>query len=93
VETFLRETFLQKTRDDWVEWLAKLDVCFGAVKTLPEALQDEQLLARGMVHTDEFGRRHLASPIRFEAEPARINYHEPELDANRAELLQRPPRA
>jgi crotonobetainyl-CoA:carnitine CoA-transferase CaiB-like acyl-CoA transferase len=93
VETFLRETFLQKTRAEWVEWLAKLDVCFGSLNTLPEALEDEQLLARGMVHTDEFGRRHLASPIRFAAEPAQINYCEPALDANRAEILQRPPPA
>jgi crotonobetainyl-CoA:carnitine CoA-transferase CaiB-like acyl-CoA transferase len=87
VESFLRETFLQRTRDDWVEWLGKLDVCFGSLKTLPEALRDEQLLARGMVQEDALGRRHLASPIRFSAEPAQIDYREPDLDANRAEIL------
>jgi len=87
VESFLRETFLQKTRDDWVEWLGKLDVCFGSLKTLPEALRDEQLLARGMVQKDALGRRHLASPIRFSAEPAQIDYREPDLDANRSEIL------
>jgi crotonobetainyl-CoA:carnitine CoA-transferase CaiB-like acyl-CoA transferase len=87
VESFLRETFLQKTRNDWVEWLMKLDVCFGALKTLPEALEDEQLLARGMVQKDRLGRRHLASPIRFDSEPAQIDYREPALDADRAEIL------
>jgi crotonobetainyl-CoA:carnitine CoA-transferase CaiB-like acyl-CoA transferase len=48
----------------------------------------EQLLARGMVQKDGLGRRHLASPIRFDAEPAQIDYREPALDANRAEILQ-----
>jgi crotonobetainyl-CoA:carnitine CoA-transferase CaiB-like acyl-CoA transferase len=87
VEAFLRQTFRQKTRDEWVEWLSRLDVCFGALNTLPEALQDEHLNARGMVLTDALGRRHLGAPIRFLAEPARPNLQEPALGAHGEELL------
>ena len=87
VEEFLRGIFLQKTRDEWVAWLSQLDVCFGALNTLPEALQDEHLNARGMVLTDALGRRHLGSPIRFRAEPARLNLQEPALGAHGEELL------
>ena len=87
VEAFLRDTFLQKTRDEWVAWLSQLDVCFGALNTLPEALEDENLKARGMVLTDALGRRHLGSPIRFRSEPARLNLQEPALGAHGEELL------
>ena len=68
-------------------WLSTLDVCFGEVKTLPEALRDENLLARGMVLTDESGRRHIGTPIRFRDEPGRPVLREPALDAHGAELL------
>jgi crotonobetainyl-CoA:carnitine CoA-transferase CaiB-like acyl-CoA transferase len=49
------------------------------VKTLPEALNDPNALARGMVVEDSSGRRHLAPPVRFADEPARPSYHEPRL--------------
>ena len=91
VEAFLRATFLQKTRDQWVAWLSGTDVCFGAVNTLPEALDDAHLNARGMILTDALGRRHLASPIRFAAEPAQPDLKEPALGEHGGELLERPP--
>jgi crotonobetainyl-CoA:carnitine CoA-transferase CaiB-like acyl-CoA transferase len=79
---FLRETFAGKTLDEWDAWLSRLDVCYGPLKTLPEALEDPQVLARGMVVKDELGRRHLASAIRFREEPAQLNLSEPELGAH-----------
>lgn len=84
LRTFLRETFSAKTRDEWDEWLAGLDVCYAPLKTLPEALEDPQLVARGMLLKDALGRSHLASPIRFRDEPARLNLSEPELGAHDA---------
>ncbi len=81
---FLRETFASRTRDEWDAWLAGLDVCYAPLKTLPEALEDPQLLARGMLLKDAQGRRHLASAIRFRDEPAQLNLSEPELGAHEA---------
>ena len=89
LEAFLRATFLTKTRAEWIEWLGRIDVCFGEVNTLPEALRDANLLARGMVLTDESGRRHLGAPIHFRAEPAQPDLREPALDAHGDELRAR----
>ena len=74
--------FGQRTLAEAVEFLAKLDVCYGEVKTLPEALRDPNALARGMVVEDPAGRRHLAPPVRFADEPARPNYQEPKLGSD-----------
>jgi crotonobetainyl-CoA:carnitine CoA-transferase CaiB-like acyl-CoA transferase len=86
VMDFLERTFRQATRVQWEERLAALDVCFGAVNTLPEALRDPQVLARGMVLRDEAGRPHIASPIRFLDEPAAPRLQPPALDQDRALL-------
>jgi crotonobetainyl-CoA:carnitine CoA-transferase CaiB-like acyl-CoA transferase len=86
VIAFLRETFSARTGDEWDAWLSRLDVCYGAVKTLPEALEDPQLLARGMIVKDAHGRRHLASAIRFRDEPAQPDLNEPELGAHNGSL-------
>jgi crotonobetainyl-CoA:carnitine CoA-transferase CaiB-like acyl-CoA transferase len=83
---FLQETFSAKTRDEWEQWLARLDLCYGAVKTLPEALEDPQLVAREMIVKDALGRRHLASAIRFREEPAQLSLIEPELGAHQGSL-------
>jgi len=87
---FLRETILTRTRTEWDAWLRELDVCYGVLNTLPEALSDPQLLARGMLVRDELGRRHLASPLRFSEEPARLNLHEPRLGEHNVELVGAP---
>ena len=90
VIAYLQEIFLQKTRDEWVAWPQGLDVCFGPVNTLPEALADPNLRARGMLLTDAAGRRHLAPPVRFAAEPAAPNLAEPALGQHTGEITGRP---
>jgi crotonobetainyl-CoA:carnitine CoA-transferase CaiB-like acyl-CoA transferase len=87
---FLRGVFREKSLEHWVEWFRPLDVCFAPVNTLPEAFEDAQLLARGMVLTDETGRRHIAPPIRFLHEPARLNLKEPAMGEHSDELLPGP---
>ncbi len=77
---FLTDTFLQKTRDEWTAILNTLDVCFGPVRTLPEALQDEHFARRAMVGTDAQGCSWIGSPIHFSDEPAVLNPTPPELD-------------
>jgi len=60
-------------------WLSGMDVCFGAVRTLPEAFADAHLTARGMLLRDADGRPHIGTPIRFLREPARIDLTAPTL--------------
>src|SRR4029453_966024 len=43
VMAFLEATFTQKTLAHWMTWLAALDICYGPVNTLPEAIADQNL--------------------------------------------------
>jgi crotonobetainyl-CoA:carnitine CoA-transferase CaiB-like acyl-CoA transferase len=84
---FLRETFRERSLAEWMTMLAGLDVCFGPVNTLPEALEDPNVRARGMLVTDESGRRHLAPAIRFRHEPAAPKLRAPQLGEHTVEVL------
>ena len=79
VVAFFTGMFREKPLAHWNEFLSNLDVCFGPVQTFPEMLADPQLKARGMVVTDNNGRKHIASAIRFRNEPAEIDLHIPAL--------------
>jgi crotonobetainyl-CoA:carnitine CoA-transferase CaiB-like acyl-CoA transferase len=67
---FFVATFASRTLADWLGFLADLDVCYGPVNTLPEALADANVASRGMVRIDANGTRHLGPPILFLDEPA-----------------------
>jgi alpha-methylacyl-CoA racemase len=43
----VRSVFLTRDRDDWTERLAPADTCVAPVLTVPEAIADEQFVARG----------------------------------------------
>jgi crotonobetainyl-CoA:carnitine CoA-transferase CaiB-like acyl-CoA transferase len=87
VIAFLRDVFGQKTLQEAVAWLSKLDVCFGPVNTLPEAFEDANVKARGMVLVDGLGRRHIAPAIHFADEPAAPSLREPSLGQHTEEIL------
>jgi crotonobetainyl-CoA:carnitine CoA-transferase CaiB-like acyl-CoA transferase len=79
VVDFLAATFREKPLAEWNRYLETLDVCFGRINTLPEALAQENLEARKMIRRDELGRRHIAPPIHFREEPASPVLREPRL--------------
>ena len=87
VRTFLKETFLKKSKQEWMEWFKGRDVAFAPVRTLPEALEDPHFKARGMVTKDARGWDHLGVPIRFEAEPAKPAFEPPAHGQHTAEIL------
>ena len=61
---YLRQTFAERTRDQWTAWMADKDVAFAPVLDFREALDAQHVAARGLiVHSD--GRHHIAPPIRF----------------------------
>jgi crotonobetainyl-CoA:carnitine CoA-transferase CaiB-like acyl-CoA transferase len=77
VVDFLAATFRKKPLAEWNYYLATLDVCFGRINTLPEALTQQNLEGRKMIRRDELGRRHIAPPIHFREEPASPVLREP----------------
>jgi crotonobetainyl-CoA:carnitine CoA-transferase CaiB-like acyl-CoA transferase len=76
VFNFLRKTFHEKTREEWMEEFKDSDVCFGKVLALDEALNDPQVIQRGMVaefNDSQKGRiKLLASPIKLSENPPDI---------------------
>ena len=79
VADFLANEFRKRTLAEWDDYLATLDVCYGRVNTLPEALMHPNLQAQQMVLPDQSGRRHIGPPIRFRSEPASPVLQEPGL--------------
>jgi crotonobetainyl-CoA:carnitine CoA-transferase CaiB-like acyl-CoA transferase len=87
VVDFLADTFRRQTLAELIAWLARLDVCFAPVNTLPEAFDDRNVAARGMALTDARGRRHIAPAIRFLDEPPAPDLREPALGEHTEEIL------
>jgi crotonobetainyl-CoA:carnitine CoA-transferase CaiB-like acyl-CoA transferase len=87
VVDFLAATFRAKPLAHWMEYLATLDICYGPVATLPEAIADPNLLKRGAVLTDSDGRKHFAPVVRFKDEPSKPLYREPLLGEHTNEIL------
>jgi crotonobetainyl-CoA:carnitine CoA-transferase CaiB-like acyl-CoA transferase len=87
VMDFLAEQFRRKTLAEWDTYLATLDVCYGRVNTLPEALSHPSLRAHGMLLRDQLGRTHVGPPVRFRDEPAAPRLHEPRLGEHTETVL------
>ncbi len=75
----IRARFREKTMAAWVAELADLDICFGPVATLGEALADPQVRHRGMVVELDGGRRTLGNPIKLSDTPPTIRTPPPAL--------------
>jgi crotonobetainyl-CoA:carnitine CoA-transferase CaiB-like acyl-CoA transferase len=78
VRDFLEQTFREKTRDEWVAWMADKDVAFAPVNGLREGLDDPQVRAREMVVQDQRGWEHIGLPVKFQDEPGRVDPALPE---------------
>ena len=64
---FLRETFLTRSRDEWVSWFADKDVAFSPVLDFREALDQPHVAERGL-WTQHDGAHLIAPAIRFAGE-------------------------
>ncbi|KAK6020083.1 hypothetical protein OSTOST_14270 [Ostertagia ostertagi] len=89
VMDFLAETFRAKSLAHWMDYLATLDICYGPVNTLPEAIADANLQKRGFMVTDDDGRLHFGPVVRFKDEPSSPLYREPLLGEHTDEVLKR----
>jgi crotonobetainyl-CoA:carnitine CoA-transferase CaiB-like acyl-CoA transferase len=87
VAEFLSAEFRKKPLADWHGYLATLDVCYGRVNTLPEAVAHPNLTARGMIRRDDANRLHVGPPIRYRHEPAQPVLREPALGEHTTEIL------
>nr|WP_298894819.1 CoA transferase [uncultured Altererythrobacter sp.] len=65
---FLRDTFVTRTRDEWVAWFADKDVAFAPVLNFREALDEPHIAERGLWIEAAGGGHHIAPSIRFAGE-------------------------
>lgn len=77
---FLRETFLTRTRDEWVEWFEDKDVAFSPVLDFAEGFASEHVAHRGLL-VEAGDAHHIAPPIRFAGESEWQAMDAPELGA------------
>jgi len=87
VRDFLEQKFKEKTRNEWVAWMADKDAAFAPVKSLREGLDDPQVRHREMVVEDDRGWEHIGLPIKFEDEPGRVDAALPERGQHSEEIL------
>lgn len=73
VKAFLAQSFAQRTRAEWEEFLSRLDVCAAPVLDLHEAFHHPQTAAREMLVRDHDGNLHIGLPIKYADEPGRLN--------------------
>jgi crotonobetainyl-CoA:carnitine CoA-transferase CaiB-like acyl-CoA transferase len=82
LKRYFEATFATRSLDEWVVFLKDVDLCWGPVRTLKDAMEDPYTLSRGMVLTDEDGNKHLGIPIRFRDEPGHADLRLPEYGAD-----------
>ena len=75
---FLRDTFLTRTRDEWVEWFEDKDVAFSPVLDFAEGFASDHVADRGLL-VEAGDAHHIAPPIRFAGEPEWVPADAPEL--------------
>ena len=50
ISRYFKQTFLTKSRDEWVEILRQKDTCVAPVYSMDELVLDPQLISRGMIN-------------------------------------------
>jgi len=91
IYNFLKETFQQKTRDEWVAFFQGQDICLGPVQDIREALEDPQVQHRQMivdvVHPLAGQLKQIGIPIKLSGTPGEIGNPAPFLGQHNEEIL------
>ena len=77
LHVFMRETFLSKTRDEWIKEFEELNICVAPVNSLEEALSHPQTAFRDMVieidHPYAGRIKQMGSSLKFSDIPLDVN--------------------
>jgi crotonobetainyl-CoA:carnitine CoA-transferase CaiB-like acyl-CoA transferase len=87
VKDYLRAFFLERTRQQALDWLADTEVCYAPLRDLYEGFFDPNTQERGMLLVDEQGNEHIGVPIKYRNEPAQAKLHVPQLGEHSAAIL------
>ncbi len=70
LRAFFKAEFASRNRAEWEAFLAPIDCCWAAVRSLKDAFADPHSVHRQMLLTDDQGNRHIGVPIKYADEPA-----------------------
>ena len=91
LESTMRETISQRTRDEWLELLHAADAPCGPVLTLGELKADPHIQRRALIVEEENGMgarvEQVAYPVRFSETPTIIERLAPALGEHTEEIL------
>ena len=87
VQAFLDMTFRTRTKAQWIEFFAPLDVCFAPVNNLRAGFDLPQVAHRGMRLVDGRGWEHIGTPFHFRNEPGTVNFNVPALGEQTRHVL------
>ncbi len=87
----IEEIFAQRTAAEWIERLKAADIPCGPINEVDEALHDPQIVARGMIVTQEHpaaGEVHsIGNPIHLSETPPTYRLPPPTLGQHTDEVL------
>lgn len=69
LRAFFKARFASETRAYWEAFLADIDCCWAAVRSLKDAFADPHTAHRQMLLHDEAGNAHIGIPIKFREQP------------------------
>lgn len=91
LQAVFRKRFAEMGCDHWLARLEKVDILCAPVRTLAEALEDEQTLVNRMIldagHTPSGPIRLIGSPIDMSAAPVAVRHAPPRLGQHNDEVL------
>jgi formyl-CoA transferase len=91
LQKIFRDTFATNTTDHWVSRLEEEDILCAPVRSLEEALEDEQTIVNRMIleleHPTAGTYRSLDAPIRLSGTPRQIRHVPPRLGEHNADVL------
>lgn len=92
LQGIFRERFATNSTAYWMSRLESQDLLSAPVRSLAEALADEQTAANGMVieigtNTQHNAMRAVASPVHLSETPARVRHRPPRLGEHTDEIL------
>lgn len=91
LQAVFRARFAERSSEHWLARLEKVDILCAPVRTLAEALEDEQTLVNRMIleagHTPAGPVRLIGSPIDMSAAPVAVRFPPPKLGEHNGEVL------
>jgi crotonobetainyl-CoA:carnitine CoA-transferase CaiB-like acyl-CoA transferase len=92
ISRYFRQTFLTKSRDEWVEILRQKDTCVAPVYSIDELASDPQLIARGMIkeipHPVLGSVRQVGSMLKMSGSPFQVRNWSTRFGQHTDEILQ-----